>query len=92
MTGFQSKREMSQRDLDTRLERNKYFGIIREMRKEYMQEFHGEYDLTVRPRVDFWANEKYGFQMEVDGQGNYTEHYSITNPKKFLMFKIKYWK
>lgn len=67
-----------------------YFDIIHAMRQEYLQEYKGIYDST-RPRIDYWANEKYGFQMESDGTGEYTANYTITDPKKFLIFKLKYW-
>jgi hypothetical protein len=71
--------------------RDKYFEIIRALRHEYMEVHKGILDITVRPRLDFWANEKYGFQMETDGQGNYTADYTVTDPKKFMLFQIKYW-
>ena len=72
-------------------QRNRYWSAIREMRQEYLEDNKGIYDST-RPRVDYWANEKYGFQMEADGTGDYTERYTVTNPKKFMLFQIKYWK
>ena len=71
--------------------RDKYFAVIRAMRVEYLEDNQGTYDHT-RPRLDYWANEKYGFQMESDGSGNYTANYTITDPKKFMLFQIKYWK
>ena len=72
--------------------RNQYWHAIHAMRQEYLEDFKGVYDLTVRPRIDYWANEKYGFQMEADGNGDYTANYTVTNPKKFMLFQIKYWK
>jgi hypothetical protein len=72
-------------------ERNRYWASIHAMRQEYIEQYKGIYDLN-RPRIDYWANEKYGFQMEADGEGNYTANYVVTNPKKFMLFQIKYWK
>lgn len=70
--------------------RDKYFEIIRNVRSEYIEEHKDIYDMT-RPRLDFWVNERYGFQMETDGQGNYTAVYTVTDPKKFMLFQMKYW-
>lgn len=72
-------------------ERNRYWSAIRAMRPEYLEDNKGVYDHT-RPRIDYWANLKYGFQMEADGNGDYTANYTVTNPKKFMLFKIKYWR
>lgn len=76
---------------EDRAERDKYFAVIKAMRVEYLEEYKGTYDFT-RPRIDWWANEKYGFQMETDGAGDYTHRYTVTDPKKFMLFQIKYWK
>lgn len=72
--------------------RDKYFEVVRSLRAEYVEEQKGVYDITVRPRLDYWVNEKYGFQMQTDGQGNYTAEYTVTDPKKFMLFQIKYGK
>ena len=72
-------------------ERNRYWHAIHAMRPEYMEEFKGDFSMT-RPSIHYWANEKYGFQMEADGEGNYTANYTVTDPKKFMLFQIKYWK
>jgi hypothetical protein len=77
---------------DYRAERNRYWSAIRDMRQEYMEEFKGIYDLTNRPTVHYWAEEKYGFRMEVDGEGGYTAKYDVIDDKKFMLFQIKYWK
>ena len=71
--------------------RDTYFNAIRNMRAEYMAEYKGEYDLTVRPTLHYWAEQKYGFVMATDGAGNYTADYNVVDPKKFMMFQIKYW-
>ncbi len=79
--------------LDTsKEERDRYFNSIRRMRHEYIEEHKGIYDLTARPTVHHWAEKKYGFAMALDGTGNYTADYTVTNPKKFMLFQIKYWK
>jgi hypothetical protein len=61
------------------------------MREEYVKEHEGIFDLTVRPTVHYWAEQKYGFIMGIDGQGDYTGEYTVVNPKKFMLFQIKYW-
>ena len=73
-------------------DRNRYWQACHAMRAEYLEENKGIYDLTVRPRLDYWANEKYGFQMDMDSEGNYTANYTVTDPKKFMLFQIKYWR
>jgi hypothetical protein len=49
------------------------------------------FDLTVRPTVHYWAEQKYGFVMGIDGQGDYTGEYTVVDPKKFMLFQVKYW-
>ena len=72
--------------------RNQYWSALQEMRSEYMQEFKGITDLTVRPALHYYAQHKYGFKMGLDGQGNYTQDYEVVDPKKFMLFQIKYMK
>lgn len=75
-----------------RQKRNEYWNALAAMRQEYLAENTGNYDLTARPRLDYWANEKYGFQIEFDPiDGGFTEHYTVTDPKKFMIFQLKYW-
>jgi hypothetical protein len=77
---------------DAKLSRDRYWQSLYEMRQEYMSEFKGIFDLTVRPTMHYWAEQKYGFKMGLDGQGNYTSDYTVVNPKKFMLYQIKYWK
>lgn len=72
-------------------ERNRYWQAIYAMRPEYIEEFRGDYSMT-RPSIHYWAEQKYGFKMESDGTGNYTANYTVTDPKKFMLFQIKYWR
>lgn len=74
-----------------RKERDAYWSAVTLMRKEYIEEHKGMFDLTARPTIHYWAEEKYGFAMALDGQGNYTQEFTITDPKKFMLFQIKYW-
>jgi hypothetical protein len=71
-------------------ERNRYWASIHAMRSEYIEQYKGDYSMT-RPAIHYWAEEKYGFRMETDGEGNYTANYTVTDPKKFMLFQIKYW-
>ncbi len=82
----------SDRDLDQFYkERNRYWGAIHAMRPEYMEEYKGDFSMS-RPSVHYWAEQKYGFRMETDGTGNYTANYTVVDPKKFMLFQIKYWR
>ena len=76
---------------ETKTRRWQYWNAIHSMRPEYIAEYAGDYSMA-RPSVHYWAEQKYGFRMETDGQGNYTENYTVTDPKKFMLFQIKYWK
>ena len=76
----------------SRENRTQYWSAIKGVRKEYLEANTGNYDMTARPTMHHWTEEKYGFKMETDGTGNYTENYTVTNPKKFMLFQIKYWK
>lgn len=79
-------------DKERKDKRYQYWNACAKMRQEYLDDQKGVYDLTARPRLDYWANEKYGFQMQFDAiDGGITEHYTITDPKKFMMFQIKFW-
>ena len=84
--------EYHQWDQEDRDNRNQYFSAIREMRKEYAEQYKGIFDLTVRPTIHYWAEEKYGFRMEISSSGDYTSNYTVINPKRFMLFQIKYMK
>ena len=72
--------------------RNQYWQAIYEMRQDYLLENKGQYDLTARPTIHYWAELKYGLRMHLDGQGNYLQDYEVIDPKKFMFFQIKYMK
>lgn len=70
--------------------RQQYWNAIHAMRPEYMQDVQGQY--VQRPSVHQWALDKYGFQMAVDElTGGYTAEFTVVDPKKFMLFQIKYW-
>lgn len=73
-------------------QRDQYWQALYLMRQEYMQDNRGDYDLTSRPTMHYWAERKYGFKMGLDGQGNYTQDYQVVDPKRFMLFQIKYMK
>lgn len=77
---------------DERARRDQYWNALHLMRKEYLEENSGVYDLTSRPTMHYWAELKYGFKMGLDSLGNYTKDYEITEPKRFMLFQLKYWK
>jgi hypothetical protein len=71
-------------------QRDRYWHSLYAMRQEYMEQYKDDYSMT-RSSLHYWAEEKYGFRMETDGEGNYTANYTVTDPKKFMLFQIKYW-
>lgn len=78
-------------DLEDRAARDRYFSILRDIRvNEYLPEYKGMHDLTVRPAMHHYVEQKYGFAMATNGAGDYTADYTVTDPKKFLLFKVKF--
>ena len=71
--------------------RNDYWNALRKVRNEYMSEYKGVHDLTARPSFHYFVEEKYGIKMGIDSHGDYTSEYSVADPKKFMLFQIKYW-
>jgi hypothetical protein len=78
-------------DAERKRKRWDYWSAVRSMRAKYLEENKGDLSMN-RPSLHFWAEGKYGFRMEADGSGNYTENYTVTDPKKFMLFQIKYWR
>jgi hypothetical protein len=79
-------------DRAQRARRDQYWNALFLMRNDYMIDNKGQYDLTARPTLHYYAELKYGFKMGLDGQGNYTKEYEVVDPKKFMLFQIKYMK
>ena len=78
-------------DLEDRAIRDRYWAVLKDIRQnEYYEDYKGIYDLTARPTIHHYVEEKYGFAMGINGSGDYTADYTVTDPKKFLMFKIKF--
>lgn len=44
------------------------------------------------PTLPYWVEQKYGIKMGLDGQGNYTQEYTVVDPKRFMLFQIQYMK
>lgn len=78
-------------EAERKTRRFQYWSALNSLRKDYLKENAGVYDLTSRPTMHYWAELKYGFKMGLDDQGNYTQDYEVTDPKKFMLFQIKYW-
>ena len=53
-------------DREQRDKRTQYWQSLYEMRQEYIQAFKSVSDLTSRPTMQYWAEEKYGFKMGMD--------------------------
>lgn len=79
-------------ELRHRQKRDQYWNSLYEIRQEYMAEFKGITDLSIQPPLHVWAEDRYGFKMGVDVQGHYTQDYTVTDPKKFMLCQIKYFK
>ena len=75
-----------------RQKRDQYWNALFLMRNDYMEENRGILDPTVRPVLHYYAELKYGIKMGLDGQGNYTKEYQVVDPKKFMLFQLKYMK
>ena len=91
-TTLPAERDFEEWDRKRKADRWSYWNTIRKVREEYMQVFKGITDLTVRPTLHYWVEEKYGVKMGIDGDGNYTEDYTVVDSKKFLILQLKYWK
>jgi hypothetical protein len=72
-------------------QRIQYWGALHAVRKEYTSEVGDNVGMT-RSTFPHWMEQKYGIKMGQDGSGNYTQEYAVTNPKRFMLFQIKYMK
>jgi hypothetical protein len=79
------------KDVMARVQRKEYWGALHAVRKEYPSEVGDNVGMT-RSTFPHWMEQKYGIKMGLDGSGNYTQEYTVTNPKRFLFFRIKYMK
>ena len=72
-------------------QRKQYWGALHAVRTEY-RDAVGDNEGMVGPTMPQWVEQKYGLRMGQDGDGNYTQHYEVVDPKRFLFFQIKYMK
>lgn len=84
------EQEFQKWDKAQRERREQYWNALFLMRNDYLEENKGQYDLTARPTLHYYAELKYGFKMGLDSEGNYTKDYTVVDPKKFMLFQIKY--
>ncbi len=89
---MQAEESFHRWERERRQRQNEYWNALFLMRNEYLEENKGQYDLTARPTLHYWAELKYGFKMGLDGQGNYTKEYDVVDPKRFMLFQLKFWK
>ena len=68
-----------------------YWNALHAVRKEYREDVGDNVGIT-GPTLPYWVEQKYGIKMGLDGQGNYTQEYTVVNPKRFMFFQIKYMK
>ena len=72
-------------------QRNRYWRSVHTAREDYMHQYRDLIDQTAKPLLHNWLEEHYGIRMGIDDQGNYTADYQVTDEKKFMMFKLRYW-
>jgi hypothetical protein len=72
-------------------QRRQYWGALHAVRSEY-REAVGDNSGMTGPTMPYWVEQKYGLRMGLDGSGNYTQHYDVVDPKRFMLFQIKYMK
>jgi hypothetical protein len=72
-------------------QRNQYWGALHAVRREY-REAVGDNTGMTGPTMPHWVEEKYGLRMGVNNDGQYTQEYEVINPKRFMLFQIKYFK
>jgi hypothetical protein len=71
--------------------RNQYWNALHSVRREY-REAVGENEAMTGPTMPYWVEQKYGLKMGLDDSGNYTQFYDVVDPKRFMLFQIKYMK
>ena len=71
--------------------RYQYWSALSAARQEYYKDVDGNISMT-RPTMHYWMEQKYGIKMGLDGEGNYTQEYEVVEPKRFMLFQIKYFK
>jgi len=79
------------KDVMSTEQRNQYWGALHAVRREYREE-NGDNAEMKGPTMPQWVEQKYGLRMGQDGSGNYTQHYDVVDPKRFMFFQIKYMK
>lgn len=72
-------------------QRNQYWHSLHAVRKEYREAVGDNISMT-GPTMPHWVEQKYGLRMGQDGSGNYTQHYDVIDPKRFMLYQIKYMK
>jgi hypothetical protein len=68
-----------------------YWTALHAVRSEYRLAVGDNINMT-GPTLPYWVEQKYGIKMGLDGQGNYTQDYDVVDPKRFMLFQIKYFK
>ena len=79
------------KDVSRTLKRNQYWGALHAVRAEYRSAVGDNAEMT-GPTLPYWVEQKYGIKMGLDGQGNYTQEYTVVDPKRFMLFQIQYMK
>jgi hypothetical protein len=71
--------------------RMQYWGALHAVRSEYRLAVDSSAELSSHS-LPVWVEKKYGLRMGQDDTGNYTQHYDVTDPRRFMLFQIKYMK
>jgi hypothetical protein len=88
-SGSQAEQSFASWERERKTHRYKYWQALKTLRQEYYSDVGDNAGMT-RPSMHYWVEERYGFRMGLDGQGNYTDSYDVIDPKKYLLFQIKY--
>lgn len=71
--------------------RLQYWGALAAARQEYQKDVDCDNSIT-RPSMHCWIERNYGIKIGMDSEGNYTHKYEVVEPKRFMLFQIKYFK
>lgn len=78
-------------EVEKKSRRWQYWNALHAVRSEYRTDVGDNAELK-GPTLPYWVEQKYGIKMGLDGSGNYTQEYTVVDPKRFMFFQIKYFK
>jgi hypothetical protein len=82
---------MLPRDVMATNKRNQYWSALHAVRAEYRSAVGDNAEMR-GPTLPQWVEQRYGLRMGQDGSGNYTQDYTVVDPKRFMLFQLNYFK